>query len=354
MPRAARQRHGCTRGWLPALRAAAAPSAAGDEEEALSPEEKEARDAERARAIRRSARATARSLECFTCDARTWLQHAATSLRRTRKLARQAAAQRAARDDQDGGIDSGAGAGGLLMVSIWPLEGEGGRRISQGGAPKAGIARDTVLQPELGDALGGRRAYSYVGQLQGQLEVTNKEGWGEWAAGFFKSRVGRQRAGSSAARGGPGAGLGHSRGGGRRLGRLLVEVLRARELDPEKSFDPYVVLQPCPGGESVRTACVEGGGAAPVWGEVHRGQFILDINDGAVSVEVEVWNAYFTTDEFVGHASIDLSVLQLEHGAVLLSGLRWFQLDEGGEVQLGLLFVDDDAAAEDEDAPGYR
>ena len=59
-----------------------------------------------------------------------------------------------------------------------------------------------------------------------------------------------------------------------------------------------------------------------------------------------MWNAYFTTDEFVGHASIDLSVLQLDHGAVLLSGLRWFQLDEGGEVQLGLLFVDDDEAAE--------
>ena len=56
---------------------------------------------------------------------------------------------------------------------------------------------------------------------------------------------------------------------------------------------------------------------------------------------VQVWNAFYMSDEFVGHTSIDFSVLRLQNGAMLLSGMRWYQLDEGGEIQLSLLFVEE-------------
>ena len=156
-----------------------------------------------------------------------------------------------------------------------------------GAAPR--IARDTILLPEMGDVMSRGRAVSYIGQLHGQLLQTNKEGWTEWAASFFKSRTGRP---GLHARGGPmGAGAAAAaarRGGAQRVGRLLVEVLRARDLNPELSFDPYVTLSPMPGGEPQRTAVVDEGGANPSWGAEHRNQFVFDIDDGAVALEVEV------------------------------------------------------------------
>ena len=58
-------------------------------------------------------------------------------------------------------------------------------------------------------------------------------------------------------------------------------------------------------------------------------------------MRLKVWNAFYMSDEFVGHTSIDFSVLRLQNGAMLLSGMRWYQLDEGGEIQLSLLFVEE-------------
>ena len=58
-------------------------------------------------------------------------------------------------------------------------------------------------------------------------------------------------------------------------------------------------------------------------------------------LSVQLWNAYFTKDEFIGHCSIDFSVLRLKNAAMLLSGMRWYQLEEGGELQLSPLFVDE-------------
>ena len=37
----------------------------------------------------------------------------------------------------------------------------------------------------------------------------------------------------------------------------------------------------------------------------------------------QLWNSYFTTDELIGHVSIDFGVLRLQNGAMLLTGMRW-------------------------------
>ena len=124
--------------------------------------------------------------------------------------------------------------------------------------------------------------------------------------GMFKSKkggtTGRARVDSTLLderNGGGGGGAGGRRCGQRR-GRLLVEVLRARELDAERSFDPYVAMLLSPASSAHRvgggveadvnknTAPAAGGGVAPVWGASERNQFVLEVMDETVSLEVEV------------------------------------------------------------------
>ena len=165
----------------------------------------------------------------------------------------------------------------VAFICFWPPRSLGEQGHGPGSAAPR-MARDTMLLPEMGNVLSRPRAASYIGQLQGQLVQTNKEGWGEWVGSFLKSRTGRARANTGAMR----------HGGSQRVGKLLVEVLRARGLDPDKSFDPYVMLTPMPGGSPQKTMWVEEGGAFPVWNVEHRNQFVFDVDDGAVSLEVEV------------------------------------------------------------------
>jgi hypothetical protein len=126
-------------------------------------------------------------------------------------------------------------------------------------------------------------------------------------------------------------------------GALKVTVIEAKGLKKMDTFgknDPYCIV--AINGESRRTKTVDGGGAAPVWGEDGHGEVLNFELERAVAVEVACYDEDAGKDDLIGTAIVELDHAPEGQDWELQD---WFAISddsskETGQVQLLLSWVD--------------